>query len=235
MIISIYKKTPSTIALSQLTNWPINHSRPDILIRFGSMKEPRKRPLVELNTIQSIRNASHKYRALKILKQANLPVPPFSIRPDIGFPALWRSFYHTKGRDIVYVPNFTILPEIASNVGYRDYFIELLPKVSEYRYHVFLNEVIYKSVKVGGDRHVLAWNHDNGFEFITAHRGRAERQRICIEAVNALGLDFGAVDFIITPDKEMYILEVNTQPAMSPARLDAYKQAIERFIENERR
>ena len=74
-------------------------------------------------------------------------------------------------------------------------------------------------------------NHGNGWIFA---RGGVEIQdevkEVAIKAVSALGLDFGAVDIVITPQGVGKILEINTAPGLEGTTLESYKNAILREI-----
>ena len=115
----------------------------------------------------------------------------------------------------------------------------MLTPSEEYRVHVFKGEVIDYAKKmqrlpdgtVTAADHVHIKNSDNGFEFI---RDVSPREGVCkraIEAVNALGLDFGAVDVIRHKDKS-YVLEVGTAAGLSPKGVQAYAQKIIEYAEN---
>lgn len=49
-------------------------------------------------------------------------------------------------------------------------------------------------------------------------------------AINALGLDFGAVDVLVTKDDEVFVLEVNTAPGLEGTTLTKYYEAFKREL-----
>jgi glutathione synthase/RimK-type ligase-like ATP-grasp enzyme len=51
-------------------------------------------------------------------------------------------------------------------------------------------------------------------------------QETAVKAIIKLGLDFGAVDIIQTPDGHGWVLEVNTAPAIEGSTVDAYADAF---------
>ena len=56
------------------------------------------------------------------------------------------------------------------------------------------------------------WRHHHEFassQFYTAYRLPAKIERLCVRLVRALGLCFGALDLILTPQGEYVFLEVN--------------------------
>ena len=59
--------------------------------------------------------------------------------------------------------------------------------------------------------------------------------KICnlgIAAVKSLGLDFGATDIIESDRGYLYVLEVNTAPALREERLQIWSEAFRRILEN---
>ena len=113
----------------------------------------------------------------------------------------------------------------------------------EYRVHVFDGEVILyqkKSRKVDEDGEVeTAVGEDadvrnlaSNWIYRTGNLNRLERiEELAISAVEALGLDFGAVDIINDNDNQVSVLEVNTAPGLSnSATLQAYTDAFNSLV-----
>lgn len=66
-------------------------------------------------------------------------------------------------------------------------------------------------------------NYSQGFRFRSPrYNPNQERLDAAVKAVEALGLDFGAVDLLIGEDRQTYVLEVNTAPSCSPLTARAY-------------
>jgi len=115
----------------------------------------------------------------------------------------------------------------------------------EYRVHVFDDEVILyqkKSRRVdeetgevvtaeGEDADVR--NLASNWIYRTGNLKRLERvEQLAIDAVEALGLDFGAVDILMTGDGSVYVLEVNTAPGLGNTdTLMAYVEAFNNLVE----
>lgn len=115
----------------------------------------------------------------------------------------------------------------------------------EYRVHVFKGKVILyqkKSRRVdeetgevitaeGEDADVR--NLASNWIYRTGNLKRLERvEQLAIEAVEALGLDFGAVDILMTGDGSVYVLEVNTAPGLgNQDTLMAYVEAFNNLVE----
>ncbi|HEY6020337.1 MAG TPA: hypothetical protein VIY48_10650, partial [Candidatus Paceibacterota bacterium] len=114
-----------------------------------------------------------------------------------------------------------------------EWYSGFIPNDREYRLHVVDGEVIRtqrKYLERPDQRHSdYIKNHANGYVFKTPQRPlRPSRLDAAVQAVSALGLDFGAVDLIVDPEGVEYVLEVNTAPACSPLTLSAYAEALKR-------
>lgn len=109
----------------------------------------------------------------------------------------------------------------------------------EYRVHVFNGEVILyqkKSRRVNDDGEVVTAegeeadvrNLASNWVYRTGNLRRLERiEELAINAVDALGLDFGAVDIIKNENGEVMVLEVNTAPGLGNTEtLEAYVRAF---------
>mgnify|MGYP001568081921 CR=1 FL=1 len=106
----------------------------------------------------------------------------------------------------------------------------------EYRVHVFKGEVIdyrKKSRRVDDEptedqRSIRTLG--NGWIYRATELNRIERvETLAIDAIEALGLDFGAVDIIKDAAGEVYVLEVNTAVGSDDLTLSNYLNAIENY------
>ena len=109
----------------------------------------------------------------------------------------------------------------------------------EYRVHVFGGEVILyqkKSRRVDEDGNVVSpdgeeadvRNLASNWVYRTGNLRRLDRvEELAVNAIQSLGLDFGAVDIIKDENGVVYVLEVNTAPGLgNEATLDAYVRAF---------
>lgn len=128
-----------------------------------------------------------------------------------------------------------------------------IPKHAEYRVHVGHASDVYgygviditkKARRTDVPDDQVNWrirNYDNGFTFAREGIDLAEPtvQRVIDQAkraVQALGLDFGAVDVVVQSNRErsVYVLEVNTAPGMEGTTLERYVQYFRAFANNQR-
>ena len=117
-------------------------------------------------------------------------------------------------------------------------YVKYIPKKKEFRIHVAGGEVIDKQQKVlkqgTSNPNFEIRNTANGFVFqrqnITVPPDVIEQ---AVNAVRALGLDFGAVDVIWNESQgRAYVLEVNTAPGLEGSSLDIYATALKKFIKD---
>ena len=212
-------------------------------INWGStgyiLREIARERLV-INKPPSVYRATNKIVTLTLLSQHDVPVPPYSLSANDDNRLrqqttegidLARSLHGSKGRGIEIIePDDRYIPP-------ADFYSAYIDKEREFRVHVWLGEVIdivEKRQKWSErDDDILIWNHSNNFNFY--HRISKYEQiapiidsikSTAIRAVEALSLDFGAVD-LITRGWHIYVLEVNTAPGVSRNKtLDAYTNAI---------
>lgn len=134
-----------------------------------------------------------------------------------------------------------------SSVPTAPLYVQAIDKRREYRVHVgrlpngsyMMIDITRKIRRPGVDdtSRPFVWNHENDFIFVRNNVLQdtvlVERMRtLCIEALNTLGLTFGAFDIIVEKGEKInrssiYILEVNTSPGMEGITLERYAQYFE--------
>jgi D-ala D-ala ligase C-terminus len=113
----------------------------------------------------------------------------------------------------------------------------------EYRVHVFSGTVILyqkKSRRVDEEGNVVTpdgeeadvRNLATNWIYRTGNLKKLERvEELAIDAISALGLDFGAVDIIMDGEGEVYVLEINSAPGLGNTEtLEAYKNAFNSIV-----
>ena len=120
--------------------------------------------------------------------------------------------------------------------GKAPLYTKYVKKDQEYRIHVFQGEVIFqqrKARKIEVPDAEVNWQVRNlAGGFIFANDGVEASDAVkdqAKSAVDALGLDFGAVDVITNKRGEAFVLEVNTACGLQGKTLDAYVQAFSRY------
>jgi len=218
-------------------SWPDTGSY-DYVIRWGCRRHVGPGHHEVLNPSPAIRNASNKYDAITQLQDAGIPVPPFTREAsDIGvpgndeahihYPVLGRDENHSQGSDID-----LIMQDRDIELGGRSHhYVQYIPTAAEFRVQVFDGEVIKVHEKLlqheadNDDPYVR--NNEGGWVFLNPRSDPPDEQ-LAIDAVNELGLDFGAVDCIRAEGTgEEFILEVNTAPTLDQNNMERYGDAIQ--------
>lgn len=73
-------------------------------------------------------------------------------------------------------------------------------------------------------------SNTRGWKFSQIKTAKAELKEAAVNAVKAIGLDFGAVDCCIIEDGKPFIIEVNTGPGLQGSSFDAYVTAFKEAI-----
>ena len=173
----------------------------------------------ELPTLNRRAGEGDKYEQMVRMREAGVRVPPFFLPTDVPdkFPLLARKRKHRGGTDIKVVFQTEEIPWRAASGS--DFFVEHIPWVGEYRVWT------YRGRHMGTYRKRLAHpelykrvgaNLKNGFAFELVRREDlpTEALNLASTAVDALGLDFGAVDILHGKDGAFYALEVNSAPGV---------------------
>lgn len=176
----------------------------------------------------------NKVEQMAAFTEHQVACPPYTTDPakvgDLGTKTVFaRTLVNsTGGKGIVEVRHPLAEPLVEAPL-YTAY----IPKKAEYRYHIFNGEVIDVQQKkrksnYDGERDTKVRNLANGYVYcrdgIDPPDGAAT---LAINAVNALGYQYGAVDIIYNEKRnQSYVLEVNSRPGLMGTTLDKYVEAI---------
>lgn len=168
-------------------------------------------------------NAFNKDNCFERFREKGVPCPQtFSIKEGLhrgivrGQVFLARESKHSKGKDIVVCKTNDDLMAVARQ-GVKTFFSVFIPTETEYRVWVFKGKAfaIYEKVfKGGGEFQGYNRNRRMGFDFSKRDemRGTHQIEGPSIKAVEALGMEWGAVDILKGKDGKYYVLEVNSMP-----------------------
>jgi carbamoylphosphate synthase large subunit len=208
-----------------------------------------------LNPPHVVNIAGNKLLAFQKLQEAGVSIPEFTTDQQIarswinaGDVVLARTSLRGHsgfGIGICYPMNDH--PDDAHNIGEEGViqaplYVKYKKKKYEYRVHVFNNTVIdiqqkrkereveqtYEQTKIR--------SHANGWVFcredLDLQGDKIGRiSNLALSAIDALGLDFGAVDIIYNQKEDtFYVLEVNTAPGLEGATLTKYVNAIVSYL-----
>lgn len=231
------KALKNALGIAGGTNPPAD--RQDHLIRWGSSVGVARRPENYHNSKKAVASATDKLGSMALMRERNVSIPdvlrqfdPRSIPNDL-FPLLGRRINHTQGRDIVLcMQREDVIRAVQQQAV--DYLVRYVPTSREFRVHVFDGEVIKISEKLltEPEKFSSPWvrNYKNGYTFRNPReitdvlRSLVETQAIA--AVQAHELKFGAVDVIVGDNGQVFVLEVNTGPALSDNSLEIYARKL---------
>lgn len=211
--------------------------RVDNLIRWGNSYSSCRASRT-LNAANAISTNVDKYQSLQRMENAGVPVPEFSRRPhNLDFTGrsmvLGRGSEHMGGNDIQVFRN----QDEAAQAN-ADFYVQYIQAQSEFRVHALDGEIIKTSQKIFRGEgtepgHPRIRNYEEGYRFLNP-RTRPSGLFQGVAAVEALDLDFGAVDMIFDQSNRPYVLEVNTAPSCDPPTLQDYGDAFAEWagIEN---
>lgn len=206
-------------------------------------------PEFVLNHPQSIANASNKKKSFDLMSDHGVKLVEFTTNKedaqawvDAGSLVYARTkLQGHSGEGIVAVHK---QPETVVAAGAAFPVNNVLPNAPlytkgitvqrrEFRIHVFGGEIVYVQQKKRTNDYQNNPNYSNvvrnyhtGWIYATNEiRPNEASLEEAKKAVEALGLDFGAVD-VITRGEEAWVLEVNTAPGLQGTTLEVYRDAI---------
>jgi glutathione synthase/RimK-type ligase-like ATP-grasp enzyme len=177
--------------------------------------------------------AGNKLQSFNLLKQAGVSIPPFTTSKEEA--SVWSATKTVlartvltghSGNGIVIIPTDTVSVAMPNAPLYVQY----IPKKAEYRVHVVRGKVIHvqqKKKKEGFESNKIR-SHANGYVFAINDIDPPESVLSeAVKAVEALGLDFGAVDVIYNEKQQKaFVLEVNTAPGLCETTANKYAEAF---------
>jgi glutathione synthase/RimK-type ligase-like ATP-grasp enzyme len=212
-----------------------NAKRKDVIVNWGSSTPPHFRWMEQdLNKPHAIALASNKLETFREFRSHSFTnVPDWTTNPeeaqhwlDLGLKTYCRRLLSSHSGNGIIICNdgdkLVSAPLYTLHTKHKD----------EYRVHVFKGEVLDVQKKkkrngfVGSSTGIR--NYSSGWVY--ARSDVAIPDMLCsiaIQAVNLLGLDFGAVDIghrLI--DNKFFVFEVNTAPGLEGTTLDKYSKAI---------
>jgi len=207
-----------------------------IVVNWGSSEVYDGRCRV-INHPSAVFNASNKLQALNIFTLSGVSCPDWTRTKeeaqgwiDQGHKVMCRQLLTAhSGQGIVVAKQHEDLVDAPLYTKY-------IRKKKEFRVHVFNSKILDIQEKrrssAVDDHHPYIRNHSNGYVFC---RGDIEEpydlRGVAVSAVNALGLDFGAVDVVWSEGLDKcFALEVNTACGLEGSTVHKYVQAIKEVV-----
>jgi glutathione synthase/RimK-type ligase-like ATP-grasp enzyme len=219
-----------------------------LVINWGSCHTPsflvNSNSNLFLNKISAVSIARDKLQTLECLVTNGIKVPEFT--EDIEYAkllALAGNTIYCRKSTTSYGGRFIEIAKSPDEVVPAKLYTVGVDIRREYRVHVFNNKVIdlvrksrpLNETSVPENINMLIRNHTNGwvfcreFEFTLDNKEQIEQT--AINAINAVGLDFGAVDIVTQKRTGVpFVLEINTAPGNENTTTHNYKNAIVDYI-----
>ena len=161
--------------------------------------------------------ATNKRVMREVMWENDVPMPILFRNDDVWLPAVGRPDRHTRGKDFWLCWTEEDVQAALRGTDKKQaatHFVEYVSKdraPREFRVHVFRGDVIRTSLKAYDLEAEKAGRHyttKSAIGFRTDHV-----QDAALRAIDAVGLDFGAVD-ILASDDECWVLEANCAPGL---------------------
>lgn len=221
----------------------VNFRATDLIINWGNSITPTWNATM-LNSPQAVRGAVNKALAFQLMQEAGVSVPEFTTSKEQAV-----KWYSPKRRIKVVERHILTghsgqgikIKETPEELEEAKLYVKYIPKLYEFRYHVFQDSIIDVQQK----RRKNGWkeysnysseirSHDRGWTFCRDAMDPLPPTAAseAIRAVAALGLDFGAVDLVYNGHHDkVYILEVNTSPGIEGETMFTYVNAFYSYKE----
>ena len=204
-----------------------------LVINWGSGVGPKSlKPLSFLNKPEAVSLASNKIKTFEKLTKAKVNHVPWT--KDKAQAQKWleegatvivrTSIAGHSGKGIVVCSGADALPDAPLYTRY-------VKKRKEFRVHVVKGQaidVVQKRKQNGVEADPLIRSHLRGWVFCRENvEEPASLREVAVQAVQALGLDFGAVDIIWNEaQNKCYVLEINTAPGIEGTTVKKYADAF---------
>lgn len=197
-----------------------------------------------LNSALAVKNASDKLRTFRAFSENNVNAPAWTDDPDLALRWLQDEGKTLVARTVLRGSGGEGIVILEPNTGdftEAPVYTQYMKKKYEYRVHIFNGQVIdvqQKRHRRNGDEvgaRSKIRNLANGWVFcrddLQIDTDVNRLYNIAKDAVDALGLDFGAVDIIYNSHYDAYCaLEVNTAPGLEGTTVTKYAEAITAWI-----
>lgn len=230
-----------------LSEGSIFRARPtDVIINYGNRRYPESffGQASVLNPVAALNRAANKLTAFQVMQERGVKTVEFT--SDLAVAMGWHE------NSIVYARStltghsgegITVhVPQDGSVIagGQPLYTRGIQGQRREWRVHIFKGNISYvqKKIRRNGYREDPNYredvrNHHTGWVYSNQFSDTPNDQVLANAAlaVEAMGLDFGAVDVISRGD-QAWVLEVNTAPGLSGTTLETYQRNVVEYVKS---
>jgi hypothetical protein len=200
-------------------------------VRYGSRRATSENCL---NRLEAVQRASNKLGALQLFGDHGVPIPPHlqvgGYAEVENYRRIFRKNERHAGNDnpLIVEPNEVV--DLA-HANTFDYCMECINVAREFRVHVFREAAIIYQEKLprkGVQQHPYIRSSNRGWRLVKCKNPFPNGSLAipAVQAVAALGLDFGAVDVLMDPTGHFDVVEVNTAPGLNEQKASRYAKAM---------
>jgi len=231
-----------------------------VRIRFGSTTTFTKRKQIEFPSIDKIKLTSNKLEMKRIFQESGVASPVWGFvsyrqlrslstdkvipdelshlfviaegKPEPVFELIFKEKNHSRGEGIMFISNFDDIVSVFNN-GKDGYVEQVVGNHREFRVHVCDGDAFYIDEKRPRERGHVARikNLANGYKYREPRKEYpATIKTEAIKAVEAIGIDFGAVDVSISEDGVVNVFEVNSAPGLRSRTRKLYNKKLVELI-----
>lgn len=210
------------------------HSGPQVDVNWG-------RNVANATLNPDISSVTNKKRMRELFREHNVPMPQLvdwddlakDLHDGVQRNVIGRPDKHSKGRGLWRVTNLKELFMATKGTAKKQaatHFMEFVESDREYRVHVFKG----KSIRISRKE----FKEDGSNKYTTAKPGDIKLRRVrdsAKMALEAVGLDFGAVDILAKGEEneEVFVLEVNAAPGLGGSMPQLYLDTFKKFKDGE--
>ena len=183
---------------------------------------------------RDISNTTNKRVMRQLFRQHGVPMPTLLSMEDAveaissGKTIVGRPDRHSQGRGFWKISSMSELLQAVRGTRRKraaTHFMEFVDAPREYRAHIFCG----KSIRISEKLYGLTGETAHGAYITGKPRHAVGHVRAAAkQAVEAVGLDFGAVD-ILANDTECWVLEVNAAPGLGGSMPGLYAETFKRW------
>lgn len=184
-----------------------------------------------INHPNNVQLATNKLRTFEFLQREEVPTPRFTTNREEATGWLKSSKIVCRMTLNGHSGEGIVLVETPDGMVDAPLYTQYRKKDKEFRVHVFNGKVIDVTQKrrlSNSEVNPFIRSHANGWVFCRENIQEPENLRdVALKAINALGLQFGAVDIIWNKQyNRLYVLEVNSAPGLEGTTVINYTNAI---------
>lgn len=210
----------------------------DVVVNWGTTKEPPVKTDKLINNPVAVGLCINKYHTFAALTGKDVPTVPWTANKAVA------QEWADKGRTVVVRETLTghsgagiLIIDPGNPIPDAPLYTQYVFKEKEFRIHATQTEVFDVRKKIRDPKmEPLSWkirSAKNGFIFAAKNvEPSAARDQLAIDAVKALGLDFGAVDIVEDKHGKFFVLEVNTAPGLEGQTIKKYNNILEKLASN---